>query len=309
LRTAEPPASAVPEPGALERAVRRPGRRRLLRRPTVAVGATLTSLVVVVATFADQLAPSDPFEPVARPLQSPSRAHLMGTDHLGRDTLSGVIQGAQTSLQIVVWVTLISLVVGLVLGTVAGYRGGVVDDVVTRLAELVQSVPRFFLTIVVVTWLGRGSQNLIVLLGLTSWPLLARVVRAETLSVRRRDFVEAARSLGASNARIVLRHVLPQTVPVAIVVISVTASRVILLEASLAFLGLTDPNAMSWGNLINNAQSYLRQAWWMSVFPGAAIAVATIGCNLLSDGLNDLLNPTLASEVHVRGSRGPAAVT
>jgi peptide/nickel transport system permease protein len=273
----------------------------------VVFGLTLTSLVVLVAAFADRLAPSDPFKPVGRTLRSPSAAHLMGTDHLGRDVLSGVVQGAQTSLQIVVWVTLISLVVGVVLGTVAGYRGGVVDDLVTRLAELVQSVPRFFLAIVVVTWLGRSSQNLIVLLGLTSWPLLARVVRVETMSVRRREFVEAARSLGATNTRIVLRHVLPQTVAAALVVISVTAARIILLEASLAFLGLTDPNVMSWGNLINSAQSYLRQAWWMSVFPGAAIAVATIGLNLLSDGLNDLLNPTLSSEVHLTGSRGPAA--
>jgi peptide/nickel transport system permease protein len=277
----------------------------VLRTPSVVVGLALTSLVVTVATFADRLAPSDPFDPVGRPLGSPSAGHLMGTDHLGRDVLSGVIQGAQTSLQIVVWVTLISLVVGLALGTVAGYRGGVVDDLVTRLAELVQSVPRFFLAIVVVTWLGRGSHNLILLLGLTSWPLLARVVRAETLSVRGRDFVEAARSLGATKTRIVLRHVLPQTVPAAVVVISVTASRIILLEASLAFLGLTDPNVMSWGNLINNAQSYLRQAWWMSVFPGAAITLATVGLNLLSDGLNDVLNPTLSSDVHVIGRREP----
>lgn len=280
---------------------------RVLRTPSTVVGLALTSLVAFVATFADQLAPSDPFKPVGRPLEPPSAAHLMGTDHLGRDLLSGVIQGAQTSLGIVIWVTVISLLVGVLLGTVAGFVGGVVDDAVTRLAELVQSVPRFFLAIVVVTWLGRSSHNLIVLLGLTSWPLLARVVRAETLSVRGRDFVEAVRSLGASNTRIVVRHVLPQTLPAALVVVTVTASRIILLEASLAFLGLTDPNVMSWGNLINNAQSYLRQAWWMSVFPGAAIALGTIGLNLLSDGINDLLSSSLPTEVHLTGSRGPSA--
>lgn len=280
---------------------------RVLRTPSTVVGLALTSLVAFVATFADQLAPSDPFKPVGRPLEPPSAAHLMGTDHLGRDLLSGVIQGAQTSLGIVIWVTVISLLVGVLLGTVAGFVGGVVDDAVTRLAELVQSVPRFFLAIVVVTWLGRSSHNLIVLLGLTSWPLLARVVRAETLSVRGRDFVEAVRSLGASNTRIVVRHVLPQTLPAALVVVTVTASRIILLEASLAFLGLTDPNVMSWGNLINNAQSYLRQAWWMSVFPGAAIALGTIGLNLLSDGINDLLSSSLPTEVRLTGSRGPSA--
>ena len=257
----------------------------------------LTLLVLVAAAFANQLAPSDPFRVVGRPLDPPSGAHLIGTVHLGRDLLSGVIQGARTSMRIVAWVTLLSFAIGLVVGVSSGYRGGLLDDLVTRLVELIQSVPRFFLAIVVVTWLGRGATNLILLLGLTSWPLLVRVVRAESLSVRRREFVEAARSLGASNGRIVLRHVLPQALPAAFVVISLTASRIILLEASLAFLGLSDPSPMSWGNLINNAQSDLRQAWWMSVFPGIAIAGATIGLNLLSDAVNDLLNPVVSAEM------------
>lgn len=268
--------------------------RQFLSRPGALVGLGLMVIVIVMALFHESLAPSDPFKPVSRPLSPPSAAHLMGTDMLGRDVLSGVVVGAHTSLRIVGWVTVMTLALGLVAGLVAGYRRGWVDDVIMRVAELVQSVPRFFLAILVVTWLGRGVDNLILLLGLTSWPLLARVVRAQVLGVREVEFVAASLSMGASSLRVVLRHILPEVIPAAVVVLSVTASRVILLEASLSFLGLTDPNLMSWGALINNAQNYLRDAWWMSVFPGLAIAAAAIGLNLLSDGLNDVLNPLLS---------------
>lgn len=276
-------------------ALRRAQARRFVRRPAAVVGLALTVLVVMVALLHGRLAPNDPFKPVGRPKAPPSAVHLMGTDHLGRDVLSGVIVGAHTSLRVVGWVTVMTLGLGLGAGVLAGYRRGWVDDAIMRLAELVQSVPRFFLAILVVTWLGRGLDNLILLLGLTSWPLLARIVRSQVLAVRQTEFVSASLSSGASSIRVVARHILPQVMPAAVVVLSVTASRVILLEASLSFLGLTDPNLMSWGALINNAQNYLRDAWWMSVFPGLAIATAAIGLNLLSDGLNDVLNPLLSS--------------
>jgi len=253
------------------------------------VGLGLIMLVVVAASLAGRVTSRDPFRTVADPLLAPSRAHWMGTDNLGRDVLASIMHGAQTSMIVVIGVTVIASVIGLTVGVVAGYRGGWVDDLLMRVTELFQAVPRFFLVLLIVALFGAGLDNLIYVLALTSWPTLARVSRAEVLSVRDRDFVEAARSIGATDRRIVIRHVLPNVLPTALVVIALTGSRVILLEASLSFLGLGDPTVMSWGYLVGNAQRFLRVAWWMSVFPGLAIAVAVLGINLMSDALNDIL--------------------
>ena len=253
------------------------------------VGLLLTLLVLVTGLLADVIAPGDPFRTVADPLLEPSGNHLMGTDNLGRDLLAAVVHGARTSTVVVTGVVVIASVIGLSVGIVAGYRGGWVDDLLMRITELFQSVPRFFLVLLIVALFGAGLDNLIYVLALTSWPTLARVSRAEVLSVRDRDYVEAARSIGATDRRIVLRHVLPNVLPTALVVIALTGSRIILLEASLSFLGLGDPTVMSWGYLVSNAQRFLRVAWWMSVFPGLAIAIAVLGINLMSDALNDVL--------------------
>jgi peptide/nickel transport system permease protein len=268
--------------------------RRLLHTPAGLVGLVLTGAVVLVAVFADQLAPGDPFAAAGPSLGEPSRAHPMGTDNLRRDILRAVVHGARTSMTIVVVVVVISSVIGIGVGAITGYRGGLLDDVLMRITEMLQAVPRFFLAILVVGLFGAGTDKLILLLGLTSWPLLARVVRAETLSVRRWPFVEAARAVGASDARILFRHVIPNVMPSAVVVISLMGARVILIEAGLSFLGLGDPNQISWGYLINNAQRFLTVAWWMSVFPGLAIVTAVLGLSLLSDALNDVLNPLTA---------------
>lgn len=262
--------------------------------PAGALGLVLTAIVVLVAVFADQLAPGDPFAASGGSLDPPSSAHWMGTDNLRRDILRGVVHGARTSMTVVVAVVAISAVLGIVVGAVAGYRGGLLDDVLMRVTEMLQSVPRFFLAILVVGLFGAGMDKLILLLGLTSWPLLARVVRAETMSVKRWAFVESARAIGAGDTRILFRHVIPNVLPAAVVVISLMGSRVILIEAGLSFLGLGDPNQISWGYLINNAQRFLTVAWWMSVFPGLAIVVAVLGLSLLSDALNDVLNPLTA---------------
>jgi peptide/nickel transport system permease protein len=155
----------------------------------------------------------------------------------------------------------------------------------------VQIVPRFFLAVIVVAVFGPGLDRLVLLLGLTSWPWIARVARAEVLSLKQREFVEAARSLGAGQARVLLREVLPNALPPVVVVLSLTAASVILIEAGLSFLGLGDPDVVSLGYLANNAQRFLRVAWWMAAFPGAAIALAVLGLNLLGDGLNEGLNP------------------
>jgi peptide/nickel transport system permease protein len=255
------------------------------------VAVVITGGLCAVALLADRVAPIDPFASVGASLLPPSAAHLMGTDDLGRDLFSGVIHGARTSLVLALAVSAVASLIGILVGAGAGWRGGALDDVLMRLTEFAQVIPRFFLAVVVISLWGPGLDRLIFLLGLTSWPLMARVVRAEVLSVKSREFVEAARSLGAPAARILAREVLPNVLGPAVVVASLNAAGVILLEAGLSFLGLGDPDLVSWGYLANNAQRFLRIAWWMAVFPGAAIALAVLGLNLLGDALTDALNP------------------
>jgi len=257
------------------------------------LGGGITGVLITVALLANHLAPGDPFASVAAPLQSPSGLHLMGTDDLGRDLFIGVVHGARTSLVVAGAVTVLALLLGVTVGAISGWRGALVDDLLMRFTEFVQVVPRFFVAVVVIALFGPGLDRVVLLLGLTSWPLIARVVRAEVLTLKTRDFIEAARSLGAPAARILWREILPGVLPAAIVVASVNAGGVILLEAGLSFLGLGDPQVVSWGYLANNAQRFLRVAWWMVLFPGAAIALAVLGFNLAGDALNDALNPQL----------------
>lgn len=285
------------EPAVAE--TRRPTRsvgRRVLARPAGLVGFLLVSFVGTIALFAGRIASGDPFALANPALQPPSAAHLLGTDNLGRDLFSAVVHGLRTSLAVVVGVTIISAVIGLGVGAVAGYRGAVVERALMRLTELFQTVPRFFLALLVLELFGRTQRNLVLLLGLTSWTLLARTTRVEASSLRTREYVGAARSYGASHLRIVARHMLPNLAPTALVVVALNASRVILLEAGLSFLGLGDPSKMSLGFLIQNAQPFLEQAWWMSVFPGLAIVLAVLGINLLADALNDVLDPLRPDE-------------
>jgi peptide/nickel transport system permease protein len=287
--TSEPALVPVEEPRPL--AGRTNLLRRLLRTPGGLAGIVLTLAVVLGAIFADQISPDDPFASVGLPLQPPSLAHPMGTDDLGRDVLSGVLHGTRTSLVVVLVAVTLASAIGVTVGAVSGYRGGLLDDVLMRITEAFQAVPRFFLAIVVIALFGAGLDRLVLLLGLTSWTMLARVVRAEVLSIKEQEFVEAARSFGASDARILVRELLPNVLPSAIVVVSLMAASVILLEAALGFLGLGDPDVISLGYLVNNAQRFIRVAWWMAVFPGAAITVAVLGLNLLGDAINDLLDP------------------
>ena len=263
--------------------------RNFVRHPAGITGFFLIFVVMVAGLLADVISPGDPFRTAGDPLLAPSGTHWMGTDNLGRDVFDAVVHGARTSIVVVLGVSALASVIGLAVGIVAGYRGGWIDDLLMRLTELFQSVPRFFLVLLIVALFGAGLDNLSYVLAITSWPTLARVSRAEVLSVRDRTYVEAARSIGATDWRIAIRPVLPNVLPTAMVVIALTGSRIILLEASLSFLGLGDPSVMSWGYLVSNAQRFLRVAWWMSVFPGLAIAVTVLGINLMSDALNDVL--------------------
>lgn len=263
---------------------------RVLRMPGGVIGLMTTVVVVAVAVAAPLLAPVDPFAVNGPPLAPPSTDHPMGTDALGRDLLSGVIFGARTSVLVAGGVASLVLVIGTGVGLLSGYVGGWVDDVLMRGTEAFQVLPRFFLALVVIAFLGPGLDRLVLVLGVTSWPLLARVVRSQVLSLRHRDFVEAARASGASGTRIVVREILPNALPAAVALLGLVLAQVILIEAGLSFLGLGDPNTMSWGTLASEAQRFLRVAWWMSLFPGLAILVAVLGLNLLSDALTDALS-------------------
>ncbi len=270
--------------------------RHVVRTPSALLGGTLLLGTVTLSLLAGVLAPGDPLAAAGPALLPPSASFPFGTDNLGRDILGAVLHGLRTSMTIAVSVGAMSLVIGLFVGLVSGYRGGRVDNVLMRVTEIFQAVPLFFLALLVVGFFGAGVDHLILLLGFTSWELLARVVRAETLTLRERDFVDAARSLGASDLRILLRHLLPNVLPTAVVVIALVGSRVILIEAALSFIGLGDPNQVSLGYLIFNAQPFLQVAWWMSVFPGLTIVVAVLGLNLTGDLVNQALDP-----------RGPSA--
>ncbi len=262
---------------------------RALRTPGGGVGAAVMLLLVAVGVFAPVLAPTDPFAVDGPPLSAPSSAYLLGTDALGRDLLSGIVYGARTSLILAGGVALVVVVIGATVGLLSGYVGGWLDDALMRGTELIQVLPRFFLALVVIAFFGPGLDRLVLLLGVTSWPLLARVIRAEVFSLRQREFVEAARVHGASRARILLREILPNVLPSAIALLGLIVAQVILIEASLGFLGLGDPNVISWGTLASEAQRFLRVAWWLSLFPGLAILLAVLSLNLFGDALTDAL--------------------
>jgi peptide/nickel transport system permease protein len=257
------------------------------RTPAAIVGIVLTSLLLTVAVLADVIAPGDPLAPAGPALTAPSPRFWFGTDDLGRDLFTGVIHGIRTSIMVAAGVALMALPLGLLLGSIAGARGGWLDDLLMRFTEIFQVLPRFFLALMVIALFGPGLDRIVLVLGLTSWALLARIVRAEVLSIREREFVEAARVLGASQAHVLRLHLLPHVLPTAIVYVALLLAQVCLIEASLGFLGLSDPNAISLGYLASQAQRFLRVAWWMWFFPGVALITLVIGLNLMADALTD----------------------
>lgn len=265
---------------------RAPRLRSIVATPAGAIGLVLMFAATGVALLAPLFIRTDPLSISGPPLAPPSWPHPMGTDGLGRDLLSGVVHGAGTSMLIALLVTVLALVCGLAVGVVAGYRGGIVDDALMRLTELFQVLPRFFLVAVALALFGPGLDRMVLALGLTSWPVLARVVRAEVLSLRNLDFVLAAEALGASRMRVLLRVLIPQVMPSVLVMLGLLFGQVLLLEASLGFLGMGDPSVMTWGMLAGQAQQFLRVAWWLSVFPGLAIMLTVMGFNLFADSLS-----------------------
>ena len=263
--------------------------RRFRRQPAALIGSALLVALALIALGADRIALYDPFATSDEVLRPPSAAHPLGTDDLGRDLFSGVVHGARVSLLVGLVSALTATVIGVAVGGIAGFAGGLIDDALMRITELFQVLPRFFLVVVAIALFGPGLDRLVLTLGLTSWPVLARVLRGEVLSMRHLEFVRAAEATGASGARVLWRHLLPNVLPSAAVLLGLLFGQVLLVEASLGFLGLGDPNALSWGVLAGQAQGYLRVAWWLPLFPGLAITVAVLGSNLLADALSTAL--------------------
>jgi peptide/nickel transport system permease protein len=248
---------------------------------------------VLVASLADPLSPYDPFALGDETLIAPRDDHWMGTDDLGRDTLSRVIHGSRVPLLVGFLATAASMALGILIGSLSGYFGGRTDIVLMRVTEYVLVVPRFFLALLVVAMLGTGIEKIIMVIGILGWPEVARVVRAQFLTFREREFVIAARAMGASHAKVIFREILPNAIPPAVVVASILVARAILLEAGLSFLGLGDPNLISWGSLLSEAQERISASVWLALFPGLAISLLVLCINLFGDGINDVLNPKL----------------
>jgi peptide/nickel transport system permease protein len=245
----------------------------------------------VVALLAPALAPFDPLTMGTQALSPPSARHLMGTDHLGRDVLSGVLWGLRISLIVGIASAIISVVVGIVIGSPAGYFRGRLDNALMRATDAFMVLPTFFLILLVVSVFGASIWKLIALIGITNWPPIARLVRAEFLSLREREFILAARTVGVSHFTIMLRHILPNALPVVIPTISLRTAGAIITEASLSFLGVGDSNVVSLGQMLMHALQFMRMAWWTATFPGLTIFVIVLALNLMGDGLNDALNP------------------
>ena len=269
--------------------------RRFRRNKGAVAGMVVLLIVAAVALLGPWLATNDPWAMVEQPFVRPwtEPGFLMGTDTLGRDILSGLVYGARVSLLIGVVSTLVALLIGVTLGAVAGYFGGWIDAALMRFTELFQAVPSFALAIVLVAIFEPSIKSIVVAIAIVSWPPVARLVRSEFLTLRQRDFVQAALLAGQSTPRIILTQILPNAMSPIIVMASLMVATAILLESSLSFLGLGDPNQMSWGYMVGAARTVLRQAWWMALFPGLAIVLTVLALNLFGEGLNDGLNTRL----------------
>ncbi|MET3890976.1 peptide/nickel transport system permease protein [Bosea sp. OAE506] len=265
------------------------------RSPPAVIGLLLLILVLAMAVSADWLYPRDPLALAGRPLIWPfaNPRFLLGTDNSGRDIAAQIFHGARISLLIGLVATLISVVIGITIGAVAGYYGDWVDTILMRVTEAFQTLPNFILLLVLVAVFGSTITTVTVAIGIVSWPASARLTRAEFLSLRNREFVQAGRTLGLRDVKLIFGEILPNALPPVIVYASVVMAIAILLESALAFLKLSDPNVASWGNLIGAGRDVLRVQWYVSAIPGVAILVTVLAVSLVGQGLNDALNPRL----------------
>ena len=267
--------------------------QRFLGNPRVALSMLWLAFIVAVAAAAPLLAPTSPFAIVSKPFSPPLGDFLFGTDSLGRSLLAGLIHGARTSLLIAIIATIAAVAFGTLIGAIAGFYGGLIDDVLMRVSEFFQTIPAFIFAIVLVAILAPSAESIVIAIATVSWPPIARVVRGEVLTIRSREFVQAAIVAGQRDMPILLGQVLPNALSPLIVTGSLLVANAILIESSLSFLGLGAPDLMSWGFQIGAGRPFLRDAWWLVTVPGVAILVTVLAINLIGEGLNDALNPRL----------------
>lgn len=266
---------------------------RFSRNGAAVLGLFILLGVIGLALAAPLLYPESPFRVVGKPFLAPFSDYLFGTDVLGRDIAAGIAHGARTSLLIGFLATVVAVCVGTLIGGFAGYYGGWIDDALMRLTEFFQTIPSFIFAILLVAILTPSIKSIIIAIAAVTWPPIARLARGGFLATRHREFIQACVCLGMSNLRVMFRHILPNCVSPIIVTGSLMVATAILIESALSFLGLGDPNIMSWGFMIGAGRSFLRTAWWVCTIPGLAILLTVLAINLLGEGLNDALNPRL----------------
>jgi peptide/nickel transport system permease protein len=270
-------------------------RHRFLRNPLAAAGGAVIAFFLLVAVFPSLFASSPPNRiDIVNILRPPSAAHPLGTDDLGRDVLARMAHGARISLSVGFVAVGLATLIGLVVGLLSGFYGGRIDAVLMRLVDMMLCFPAFFLILSVIAFIGPSIWNIMIIIGLTGWMGVARLVRAETLSLKERDFVAAARAQGAGDARIIFRHVLPNTLAPILVAATLGVAGAILTESALSFLGIgVQPPTPSWGNILTAGKDNIEYAWWLSLFPGLAILFTVLGYNLLGEGIRDAADPRL----------------
>lgn len=268
---------------------------KFLRNKLALMGAGILVILTIIALCAPFLTPYDPtVQDIPHRLSAPSAMHIMGTDDLGRDVFTRVLFGTRISLTIGFVAVGISIVIGSLLGLIAGYYRGYFETIIMRFVDMMLCFPVFFVLLIVLAYVGPSIYNIMVVIGLVSWMGVARLVRAETISIRERDFIIAARGLGLSPLRILLGHVLPNVVAPVLVAATLGVGGAILAESGLSFLGLgVQPPTPSWGNILMTGKDYIYFAWWLSVFPGLAILITVLAFNLLGEGLRDVLDPRM----------------
>ena len=268
---------------------------RFARNRGALVGACLILVVALMAVFASVFFPTDPLRIVGLPELWPGEdpEFPLGTDSLGRDILSMIVHGARATLLIGLFASAVATIIGVGVGAIAGYFGGWVDEIAMRVAELFQTIPNLIFVLTIVVILGSTLTNIVIAIGIVSWTPIARMTRAEFLSLRDREFVQACRSMGMSDFRIIVSEILPNALPPVIVLSSLVVAGAILFESAVSFLGLGDPNVASWGRLVGDGRQLIRSSWYICAIPGIAIMITVLCLNLVGDGLNDALNPKL----------------
>ena len=267
---------------------------RFSKNKSAVFGLIILFLVILMAVIANWIYPDDPFRLAGKPMSSPgTNGFLLGSDTLGRDVAAGIAHGAKTSILIGLLATIAAVFIGIIFGALEGYYGGVIDDALMRVTEIFQTIPSFVFAILLVAIMKPSIESIVIAITVVSWPAVARLVRGEFMSLKNREFVQACHTLGMNDSRIMMREILPNCLSPVIVIGSLMVATAILIESGLAFLGLGDPNIMSWGFQIGAGRTMLRSAWWVCTFPGIAILITVLAINLVGEGLNDAFNPRL----------------